>query len=211
MILLGLTGPIACGKTTVLQMLEYRGAKSIDSDQLVHELMAPGLPVWEGIVATFGPDNLLPDQTINRKRLGETVFGDQKAMHRLERIIHPAVVEEIESRLQSWEQRNTGRQQETVAVLEAIKLIEGGYHTRCHAVWIVTCDSDVQIRRLVKTRALTEEEARLRLRSQPGWSEKMRFADLIIHNNGSRKDLERQVEQAWRQLLGREVRNDENS
>lgn len=208
MILLGLTGPIACGKTTVLQMLESRGAKSIDADRLVHELMAPGLPVWEGIVATFGRDNLLPDQTIDRKRLGETVFGGQEAMRSLERIIHPAVVKAIESRLQTWKQGNTDRQQETVAVLEAIKLIEGGYHTRCQEVWIVTCAPDVQIRRLVKTRNLTEEEARLRLRSQPGWSEKMRFADLVIHNNGSRKALAEQVAHAWRQLPGREVRND---
>jgi len=198
MILLGLTGPIACGKTTVLRLLQARGAKVIDADVVVHELMAPGQPVWRGIVSEFGHHVLRPDQTIDRQRLGAIVFKDQAAMRKLERIVHPATREEIESRLQAF-------QREKVVVLEAIKFIEGGYHKRCHAVWIVTCDPAIQVERLRKLRDLSIEEAQARLRTQAGWENKFAFADIIIHNNGTKEELEAQVDAAWQQLLSQEM------
>ncbi len=204
MILLGLTGPIACGKTTVLRLLEARGAQVIDADALVHELMAPGRPVWRDIVTEFGQHILHPDKTIDRKRLGARVFSDGNAMRRLERIVHPATIAEIEDRLRPFRNEPAPHNRNTVVVLEAIKLIEGGYHKRCQAVWIVTCDPDRQIERLMKSRSLSREEAETRLRAQAGWGDKMRYADVIIRNNGSRKQLEAQVNAAWSQLIAQD-------
>ncbi|NOZ06485.1 MAG: dephospho-CoA kinase [Chloroflexi bacterium] len=204
MILLGLTGPIACGKTTVLRLLEARGAKVIDADALVHELMAPGQAVWHSIVTEFGQQILHPDKTIDRKRLGARVFSDKEAMRRLERIVHPATIAEIEDRLRSFRNEKVPHSQNAVVVLEAIKLIEGGYHRRCHAVWIVTCDPNRQIERLMTVRNLSREDAETRLRAQAGWSDKMRYADVIIRNDGTRKQLEAAVDAAWSRLLAQD-------
>ncbi len=209
MIFLGLTGPIACGKTTVLRLLEARGAKGIDADALVHDLMSPGRPVWRGIVAEFGQHILGTDKTIDRKQLGARVFSDQDAMRRLERIVHPATVAGIEDRLRSFQNEGFPHNQNAVVVLEAIKLIEGGYHRRCHAVWIVTCDPNRQIERLMTVRNLSREEAETRLRAQAGWSDKMHYADVIIRNNGTREQLEAQVDVAWSQLIARDNKETE--
>jgi len=197
LILIGLTGPIACGKTSVLELLKNRGARTMDADAMVHRLMDPGEAVWKAVVESFGRDILRADDTIDRGRLGQIVFRDERAMRRLERIVHPAIGEAIERELAVLRQEEKDRQEPIVAVLEAIKLIEGGYHKRCQSVWIVICDPGRQIERLVRTRNLSVEEAKARLRSQPGWDEKMVYADVVIRNNGSWQDLESQVETAW--------------
>ncbi len=203
MILIGLTGPIACGKTTVLELVKKLGAWTIDADAMVHRLMAPGEAVWEAIVGSFGDDILRGDDTIDRRRLGQIVFRDERAMRRLERIVHPAIGEAIERELAVLRQEEKQRGEPVIVVLEAIKLIEAGYHKRCQSVWIVICEPERQIERLVRTRNLSVKDAEARLRSQPGWDEKMAYADVVIRNNGSRQHLESQVETAWLETVGR--------
>ncbi|MBC8159746.1 MAG: dephospho-CoA kinase, partial [Roseiflexaceae bacterium] len=177
---IGLTGNIACGKSTVLGLLEQRGAAVIDADKLTHELQQPGQLVYAQIVAAFGPDILAaPAGPLDRKRLASIVFGDPAALKRLEAIVHPAV----RARIFAWieqlrNQRFVAQPSElnnlspapspqppapSVAVLDAIKLLESGWGERVDAVWVVTCTPQQQMERLVTTRGMSEDEARMRI------------------------------------------------
>jgi dephospho-CoA kinase len=192
--LLGLTGNIACGKSTVGQILAERfGAEYIDADRLVHAFYAAGTPETSAIAARFGPDLLQHDGTIDRRRLGDTVLSDPQALRDLEQILDPGVRNAIESRLAS--------SSADVIVLDAVRLIEGGLYKRCDAVWVVVCDRDLQISRLESTRNFTPDQAALRIRSQSSIEEKLRHATAVITNNASLEDLETQVEAAWQRTV----------
>src|SRR5688500_16531295 len=147
--IIGLTGNIACGKSTVLDMLRERGAQVLDADRVTHELQAPGQPVYHAIVAEFGPGILsAPAGAIDRRALGAIVFTDPAALRRLEQIVHPAVRERIMSWLDSvgdggQAQRRSELRIEDgenhplpVAVIDAIKLLEGGWKQICDAIWV---------------------------------------------------------------------------
>lgn len=187
--LIGLTGNIGCGKSTVARMLAELGAEIIDADKLVHQLMEPGTGCWRAIIEQFGPTILRPNGTVDRKRLGEIVFRDPAALARLEAILHPAVRKLAEERIAASPRR--------VVVLEAIKLIEGGWHRRADSVWVVTCRRDQQIKRLMRTRGLSLAEAELRVDAQDPASEKLRHASVVIDNSGTPEETRRQVEAAW--------------
>ena len=191
--LIGLTGNIGCGKSTVAKIMAEMGAEIIDFDKLVHQLMEPGTDCWRAIVQRFGPTILRPNGTIDRKRLGEVVFRDPEALVRLEEILHPAVRELAEKKIES----STSR----VVVLEAIKLIEGGWHQRVDSIWVATCSRDQQIRRLMRARGFSLAEAELRVDVQPPASEKLKYADVVIDNSGTPEETRRQVEAAWRKLV----------
>jgi dephospho-CoA kinase len=199
MYVIGLTGNIATGKSTVARLLRDCGAETIDADHLVHELMAPGTPVWEGIRATFGPQVVRADETIDRRRLGAIVFRDPQALARLEAIVHPAVRVALLEPLAELERRP---QPPLVVVIEAIKLVEGGLLGLCDALWVVTAPREVQIERLMRTRRLTAEEAAARIDAQPPIEPKLAMADVVIVNDGSLEHLERQVWQAWDEIPG---------
>jgi dephospho-CoA kinase len=187
--IIGLTGNIGCGKSTVARMLAELGAEIIDFDKLTHQLMEPGTECWRAIVEQFGPTILRPNGTIDRKRLGETVFRDPEAMSRLEGILHPAIRLAAEERIDASPKR--------VVVLEAIKLIEGGWHRRVDSVWVVVCRRDQQIKRLMRTRGFSLAEAELRVDAQSPPSEKLKHADVVIDNSGTPDETRRQVEVAW--------------
>jgi dephospho-CoA kinase len=207
--LIGLTGNIACGKSTVLAMLRERGAHVIDADQLTHELQQPGQPVYHAIVAAFGVDILAePGGPIDRRRLGAIVFSDPAALRRLEQIIHPAVRERITawldrlghgeagSRIGSL-QSPTSNSAPLVAVIDAIKLLEGGWKQICDTIWVVTCTPRLQLERLVATRGMSEDEARMRIAAQPPQADKIAQADVVIDNSGALEQTRQQVEAAW--------------
>jgi dephospho-CoA kinase len=210
--LIGLTGNIACGKSTVLELLRERGAQVLDADRVTHELQAPGQPVYHAIVAEFGPSILsASDGSINRRALGTIVFADPAALRRLEQIIHPAVRERIMGWLKSvgvggWElgdgknQLPTLNSQLPVAVIDAIKLLEGGWKQICDAIWVVTCPPEQQLARLISTRGMREDEARARIAAQPPQADKIAQADVVIDNSGPLEDTRRQVEVAWQAL-----------
>ncbi|MDQ2998754.1 MAG: dephospho-CoA kinase [Chloroflexota bacterium] len=203
--IIGLTGNIACGKSTVLDILRERGAQVLDADRVTHELQAPGQPVYHTIVAEFGPSILsAPAGPIDRRALGAIVFADPATLRRLEQIVHPAVRERITTWLESVgsgsSQLPTSNSQLPVAVIDAIKLLEGGWKQICDAIWVVTCPPEQQLARLISTRGMREDEARARIAAQPPQAEKVAQADVVIDNGGSLEATRRQVEAAWRAL-----------
>jgi dephospho-CoA kinase len=211
--IIGLTGNIACGKSTVLEMLRERGAQVLDADRVTHELQAPGQPVYHAIVAEFGPGILsAPAGPIDRRALGAIVFTDPAALRRLEQIVHPAVRERIMSWLESMgdegqvQRRGELRMEDgslhplPVAVIDAIKLLEGGWKQICDAIWVVTCPPEQQLARLLSTRGMREDEARARIAAQPPQADKVAQADVVIDNSGPLEETRRQVEAAWQTL-----------
>ncbi|HEX8994706.1 MAG TPA: dephospho-CoA kinase [Ktedonobacterales bacterium] len=188
---LGLTGNIACGKTTIgLMLLELGASVYVDADNIVHELYLPGQALPPLIAQAFGPGALDGDGGVDRRALGAMVFGSPERLRQLEEIVHPAVREELIRRMRALGPDDVG-------VLDAVKLIESGYAPFCHGIWIVTCPPDTQIQRMIQTRGLTEEEARARLAAQPPIDAKLSLATAVIHNDGSLDDLRQQVTEAW--------------
>jgi dephospho-CoA kinase len=188
--LLGLTGNIACGKSSVGQLLADRfAAEYVDADRLVHALYAPGTPETTAIAARFGIDLVQADGTIDRRRLGDLVLADAPALRELEDILGPGVRRAIEARIAASPAR--------VVVLDAIRLIEAGLAERCDAVWVVTCAPQVQQQRLEASRGFSPEQARLRIQTQRPESEKLAHATAVIANHGSPDELAVAVEQAW--------------
>ncbi|MBK9715604.1 MAG: dephospho-CoA kinase [Kouleothrix sp.] len=215
--LIGLTGNIACGKSTVIAMLRERGAAVIDADRVTHDLQLPGEPVYQAIVATFGPAILAtPGGPIDRRALGAIVFADPAALRRLEQIVHPAVHARILSWLESlgardlgleasehWQAPSPKPQTPAVAVIDAIKLLESGWKPLCDAIWVVTCAAGQQVARLVATRGMSEQEARGRIAAQPPQADKIAQADVLIDNSGSLDQTRRQVDAAWQAIADR--------
>jgi dephospho-CoA kinase len=189
--ILGLTGNIACGKSTVGAMLLELGADAyIDADAAVHELYLPGRALPPRLAEVFGPGILDDAGGVNRRALGAIVFGDPERLGQLEAIVHPAVRDDLMRRIGALKA-------DEIAVLDAVKLIESGYSALCDGVWIVTCPEETQRQRLIQTRGLSDEEARARLAAQPHIEAKLELATAVIHNDGSLDDLRRQVTEAW--------------
>lgn len=191
---IGLTGNIGTGKSTVLAMLRALGADVIDADRVAHEVMRPGAAAYQGIVDAFGPDILAPDGAIDRIKLGARVFREAAALQRLEAIVHPAVFAAIQALLAA--------SQAPVVVIEAIKLLEAGLSvTLCDTVWVVTATHEQQVERLMRTRGLSQPEAEMRIQAQPPQEEKVKRADRVIDNRGTLAETAAQVEAAWQALL----------
>jgi dephospho-CoA kinase len=190
--LLGLTGNIACGKSTVGQLLADRyGADYVDADRLVHALYAAGTPETRAIADRFGAELIRADDgTIDRRRLGDRVLGNRDALRDLERILDPGVRQAIADRI--------ARSGAAVVVLDAIRLIEAGTAARCDAVWVVVCDQDAQMQRLQASRGMTPDQAALRIAAQSPAEEKLRHATAVITNNGTAESLAEQVATAWK-------------
>jgi dephospho-CoA kinase len=194
---IGLTGNIACGKTTVGTMLLELGAERyIDADALVHALYEPGQPLTRQIAETFGPAMLTPEGRVNRQALGALVFQDLAALRRLEAMVHPAVgtalLQEL-SRVSS-----TG-----IAVIDAVKLLEGGAASLCQSKWLVICSPEQELSRLVQRNHLSHEEALARLRAQPPLESRLPLVDEVIDNSGSLQETRRQVAEAFARFCRR--------
>jgi dephospho-CoA kinase len=186
---IGLTGSIGSGKSTVLRMLEQLGAKAIDADALVHEVMRKDTPVWQAIVDSFGQDLLTDQGEIDRKKLGSLVFDDHEALERLEKIVHPAVDERFREIIQHIE--------EPVIAVEAIKIIESGVYVELNALWLVTCPAGERLQRLLRTRDVSEEDVESRLRSQMPLDRQAELADVVIDNGGTLQQTWEQVKREW--------------
>ena len=201
--LIGLTGNIATGKSLVGRLLGELGAHVIDADELVRDLQRRGTQVHAAIVAEFGAGILRPDGEIDRARLGALVFSDPEALRRLESIVHPAVGRAIEAQISVIQYQASN--QNTVVVIEAIKLIEAGLSRRCNALWVVTSGQKAQLERLMRTRGLSESDARLRIEAQPPQSDKAALADVLIENDGTLVDLREQVKRHWAKITAASV------
>lgn len=197
---IGLTGNIGSGKSTVLRMLEQLGAKAIDADNLAHELMRKGTSVSQAIVDAFGDEVLTPDGVIDRKRLGSLVFDDREALERLENIVHPAVDERFREIIQEAD--------EQVIVVEAVKIIESGIYPELSALWLVACPAEERLRRLLETRGVNEEEVRERLKAQMTEEQQAQLADVVIDNSGTPPQTWEQVRREWNKIRRREWSQD---
>jgi dephospho-CoA kinase len=192
--ILGLTGNIASGKTSIGLMLLELGANTyVDADLVVHELYLPGQPMVTDLVSVFGPGIVDAGGGIDRRALGALVFGDAPKLRQLEEIVHPAVKTALLNRLREIPEGSIG-------VFDAVKLVESGYAPLCDGLWIVTCPPQTQLRRLMELRGFTEDEARTRLAAQPPIDEKRALATEVISNDGSLDDLRRQVAAGWQRF-----------
>jgi len=190
--ILGLTGNIASGKTTVgLMLLELGLSAYIDADNVVHELYLPGQALPHALAEAFGPGVLDSAGGVDRRALGAIVFDNPERLRQLEAIVHPAVREALLSWVRALPPDATG-------ALDAIKLVESGYAPFCHGLWIVTCPPEIQLQRLIEQRGLSAEEAHARLAAQPPIEAKLPLATAVIHNDGSLENLRQQVTDAWR-------------
>jgi dephospho-CoA kinase len=202
--LIGLTGGIACGKSAVLAMLTDLGAHAIDADEVTRRLQEPGNEVYTQIVATFGPEVVQhPGGPLDRAALGARVFGNPAELARLEQIVHPAVQRKVFAWLGTVAAQHdeaTRAADKPVAVLDAIKLLEGGWKAHCDAVWVVQCTPAQQVERLIQTRGMSEQVARQRIAAQPSQESRFAQADVIIDNSGTLEHTRQQVQAAWHSL-----------
>lgn len=187
--LVGLTGPMGAGKSTVAQMLRELGAKVLDADAIVHQEQSRGTVGYSAIVQRFGTKVLGADKEIDRRKLGEEVFGDPRKLAELERIVHPRVIARV------LEARQMLADDE-VLVVEAVKLLESSMRTVCDQVWVVVAPRDAMIARL-RERGVPPAEAEARLRHQRSGADFRAAADVVIENDGDRGATLEQVRRAW--------------
>jgi len=177
---IGITGPIGCGKSTILGWLAARGALVIDADQVAREVTAPGSSVVAEIVATFGPGVAGSDGSLDRAALAAIVFNDPVQLRRLEAITHPAVRTRILATI-----REAEAAQVPIVALEAIRLVDGGYPVLLDEIWLVTCDPGVQLERLAK-RGFESADAAARIAAQANLVDRAELiATRVIDTSGS--------------------------
>jgi dephospho-CoA kinase len=196
MLVVGLTGGIGSGKSTVAELLRARGATVIDADLLAREVVAPGTPGFRAVVARFGPGVVDPDGGLDRRALAGIVFADPGALADLNAIVHPAVRARIDDRLR--ELRTTA--EAGVVVLEIPLLVESGRSYGAAAVIVVDCPEDVALRRLVVERGMDEGDARRRMAAQLSRADRLAAADIVIDNSGSPAELAAEVDRMWTAL-----------
>ena len=194
MLVVGLTGGIGSGKSTVSRLLSARGAVIVDADVVARRVVEPGGPAYQGVVDRFGPGILAADGTIDRPALAAIVFADPEARADLEAITHPAVGVLINEQLAA--EAGTDH----VVVLDVPLLVESGRTGT--PVIVVDCPPETAIRRLVEQRAMDEADARRRVAAQVSREERLAHADLVIDNSGSPEALEHQVDAAWAWIEG---------
>ncbi|HZG77061.1 MAG TPA: dephospho-CoA kinase [Paenibacillus sp.] len=188
----GLTGGIACGKSTVSRMLEARGAAIVDADRIARDVVSPGRPALLDIRETFGDDVIGADGSLDRKRLGAIVFGDEAARKKLEAITHPRIRAEMKRQIEEWNAKEPGR-----LVVVDIPLLFESRLDRMFAfedILVVYVPREVQLERLMARDGMSREDAERRIDAQLPIEEKRRLADVVIDNSGTLEETERQVE-----------------
>lgn len=198
MFVIGLTGGIGSGKSTVSEMLRAKGAVVISADLVGHEVYRPGTAVWEEVVAAFGRDVLTADREIDRRKLGSIVFADPEARRRLNAMTHPAMRRVMAERLDDLR-----RQGVRVAVLEAALLIEAGWVDLADEVWLTLVRPAEAAQRLMARSGLSREEAEARIAAQLSDQERLEHADVVIDTDCSLADVARRVDELWDGLMAR--------
>jgi len=193
----GLTGGIGSGKSTVAGMLAQMGADVIDADKVGHEIYRPGSEGFRRVVEAFGPEVVGADSTIDRRVLGAKVFADPAALATLNALVHPLIAAELQARLEALR----AAPRDTPLVVEAAIMMEAGW-TFFDEVWVVTVSPETAIERVVGSRGLTRDDVERRIRAQIPNAERRRRADRVIENDGTPEALRAAVEAAWHALIG---------
>ena len=197
MIVIGVTGGLGTGKSTVARMFQRLGAAVLDADAIAHEAMAPRRLAWRQVVRAFGAAVLNPDQTVNRARLAQRVFRDEQARRRLERIIHPQVLRELRQRMGRLRRARRVR----AVVLDVPLLIEAGGAGVVDALVVVTAPPEVQRRRLARRHGWRAEETKRRILAQWDLAAKAALADDVVDNSDGVDATRTQVKRIWRRLV----------
>ena len=195
---IGLTGGIASGKSTVTRFFRDRGIPVIDADVLGHRTYEPGTDTFASVVRTFGDDLVAADGSIDRKVLGAKVFGKPDELKKLTDIVWPGIRKLANEQLSELETAGN-----LYAVLEAAVLFEAGWEDLCDEIWVVVVDPDQAVVRLAERNGLDEAAARARIASQLSNAERTARADVVIENNGTLADLEDRIRATWDELEGR--------
>jgi len=194
-LMLGLTGGIGSGKSTVDGLLEEKGAVVLDADAMVKELQQPGMPVFDAMVERFGARIVAADGTLDRAAVAAVVFNDEQALKDLNAIVHPAVGEQINRRLTELAETDE------IVVLDIPLLVEGNREGYAGVI-VVDTDPEVALQRLVERRGFSEEDARARMANQASREERLARADVVIRNVGTLDDLRAEVDRAWEWIEG---------
>jgi dephospho-CoA kinase len=197
MLLVGLTGGLGAGKSTVARMLADRGAVAVDADELSRRALEPGSRAFKHVCDLFGDDVIMPSGELDRKAIASEVFADPAKRRALESIVHPEVFRMLARTVE--EHRGT----DDVIVFDAPLIVETGFHEACDVVVVVTAPEEARVARAARDRGMTEEEARARIRAQIPSAEREAVADVVLHNDGHLGVLEDQVEALWKDLRAR--------
>jgi|TARA_B100001964_G_scaffold50429_1_gene56813 dephospho-CoA kinase len=197
MLLIGLTGGIASGKTTVSNMFVKLGAHLIDADVIARDVVKPDKPAWKEIVSAFGESVLDDKKEIIREKLAAAIFNSPEKRKQLEAITHPRIIEE-ENRLINEIRKNN---KPGIIILDAALLIEAGHHNRVDKLIVVYLNKNTQIKRLRKRDSLSFADAKKRLDSQMSLNEKVNLANYVIDNGKSTDESEKQVSQIYKKLI----------
>jgi len=196
MLIVGLTGGVASGKSTVSKILREEGAYIIDADQIARELVQPQQPAWNELVKVFGEEILQEDGTIHRKKLADKVFADLKQRELLNQILHPRIREEMDRRTKEIGQKDP----EAIVVIDAPLLVERGEHHEMDKLIVVTSTQTQQIKRLKDRDGISPEEALKMLSSQMPLEKKIELADFVIQNEGSLEETKKKAKEIFREL-----------
>ena len=193
-LIIGLTGAMGSGKSTVAAMLRKKGAAVLDADKISHGCLKKQTPTYNKIKKAFGKEILAENGEINKKKLAEVVFSDKKSLRKLCGIIHPAVIKGIEQKAKKLANK--------VVVIDAPLLIEAGLTSQVDTLVVVAAKKDTCVKRSTRRLKITKQEARRRLAEQMPLSEKVKYADFVIKNDGGLNITSKQVQNLWKQVKG---------
>jgi dephospho-CoA kinase len=196
--IIGLTGGIGSGKSTVAKNLADLGAAVIDLDKVGHEVLKSGSQTFIKVVGEFGKDILDARGEIDRHKLGELVFKNRRVLARLNRIVHPAIDKIINERIEEYRRKGV-----KVVVLEAAAMLEAGKAAQADEIWVTSAPAATVLKRLGERSGYSEKEAKARIRSQLTNEERIKHADVVIDTDGSLEELKLRVEKEWRKLMRR--------
>jgi dephospho-CoA kinase len=198
-LIIGLTGGIVSGKSTVARMFKDLGAKIVDADKLGHKVILPQEAAWKRIIKIFGKDILQKDQTISREKLGKIVFANQNLLKKLNKITHPEIIKLIKKEISLA--KDNSKEEKKILIIDAALIYETKIDRLMDKIIVVYLDEEEQLKRLIKRNNLSKKEALQKIKSQIPLKEKIEIADYVIDNSNSLDKTKEQVETIWQEIV----------